>query len=101
MGIRTFSVRIGQKRIFHAARKTLMGLLFLYGGGFIRGSIQAPSMMLKVFRGMVGTMSILGGFSVRNEAKMVNPEDSTQVYNYYMHLWKLFYLSYFALPFAR
>ena len=35
------------------------------------------------------------------KALIDDPENPKQVYQYYMHLWKLFYLSYLVLPFAR
>jgi hypothetical protein len=42
--------------------------------------------------------SLLAGFSVQREAAPVDPK---QVYKFYMHLGKLFILSYFVLPMAR
>ncbi|CAB9516605.1 phytyltransferase 1, chloroplastic [Seminavis robusta] len=99
--VRTFSVRIGQKRIFHAMRRLLTGLLFAYGAGFMRGAFMAPSALLSAFRGAIGVASVAGGLSVRKEAQGVDPEDPKEVYGFYMHLWKLFYLSYLALFFVR
>lgn len=100
--VRTFSVRIGQKRVFHGMRRLLMGLFLGVGAGFLRGAIQAPSAVLAGFRGTVSVASVLAALSVRKEGeKVVDPEDPKQVYNFYMHLWKLFYLSYLALPFVR
>lgn len=99
--VRTFSVRIGQKRIFTAMCRLLTGLFFAFGFGFLRGSVLAPSVLLASLRGAIGTASIFAGLSVRKEAEAINPEDSSQVYGFYMHLWKLFYYSYIALPFVR
>lgn len=99
--VRTLSVRIGQKRVFHASRKILEGLFYVFGGGFAKGALAAPSSALLLCRGVAGTASVLAGLSVRRESRSVDPEDSKQVYSYYMHLWKLFYLSYLVLPFAR
>jgi len=99
--VRTFSVRIGQKRIFHAMRKLLMGLFVAYGAGFARGAVMAPTALWATFRGMICVASVAAAVSVRKEAQTVDPEDPAQVYGFYMHLWKLFYLSYLALPFVR
>jgi len=99
--VRTLSVQIGQKRVFNAMRRLLTGLFFVYGVGFVRASLNAKTTVLTAMRGLVGMSSLLCGLSVSREAKTVNPEDSKEVYNYYMHLWKLFYLAYMSLPFAR
>ena len=58
-------------------------------------------MTVAVRRGLVGLACLSAGWSVNNAAKVVNAEDSGEVYNYYMYLWKLFYLSYLVLPFAK
>jgi len=99
--VRTLSVRIGQKRVFNAMRGLLTSLFVAYGVGFIRASINAKTAGLTVMRGLIGISSLLCGLSVDKEAKTVNPEDSKEVYKYYMHLWKTFYIAYLALPFAR
>jgi len=56
---------------------------------------------VRIGRAVVGISSVLAGISVQRQATKVNPEDSNEVYNFYMHLWKLFYLSYLVLPLAR
>lgn len=99
--VRTFSVRVGQKKIFHATRRLLMGLFFACGAGFFKGGIQAPSALLAGCRGVVSAASVLAALSVRKEGVNVDAEDPKEVYKFYMHLWKLFYLSYLALPFVR
>lgn len=99
--VRTFAVRVGQKRIFGATKSLLMALFATVGAGFLRGAVQAPSAALAGCRGIVSVASILAVFSVRKEGEKVDPEEPKQVYNFYMHLWKLFYLSYLALPFVR
>ena len=99
--IRSFSVRVGQDRIFKAMRRLLCGLFVVFGAGFVRGAFLAPTRFLAGCRGLVGIASLAAGLSVRDEAQVVNPKDSSEVYGYYMHLWKLFYLSYLLLPFAR
>ena len=63
--------------------------------------MAGSSTSLLVGRAVVGVSAVLAGLSVQKEAAPVNPEDPKEVYNFYMHLWKLFYLSYFVLPLAR
>mmetsp|Transcript_28237 Transcript_28237/g.39735 ORF Transcript_28237/g.39735 Transcript_28237/m.39735 type:complete len:394 (-) Transcript_28237:41-1222(-) len=99
--IRTFSVRVGQKRVFHTMRRLLTLLFLTVSAGFFKGAFAAQSMLLGACRLVVGLSSLAAAFSVRDEAATVNPESSSEVYGYYMHLWKLFYLCYLALPFAR
>jgi len=99
--VRTLSVRIGQTRVFHASRRLLAGLFFAFGAGFVKGAVTAPSAALVACRGLSALASVAAGLSVRKESRSVDPENPKQVYQYYMHLWKLFYLSYLVLPFAR
>lgn len=99
--VRTFSVRLGQKRIFGLMHRLLTALFWGVGASFFRGASLASSFSLLVGRTVVGVSAVLAGLSVQKEAAPVNPEDSKEVYSFYMHLWKLFYLSYLVLPLAR
>lgn len=99
--VRTFSVRLGQKRVFFGMRWMLSGLFFAVGCAFFRAALTAPTWALMLCRGITACSSTWAGLSVRQQAQGVDPEDSKQAYDYYMHLWKLFYLSYFALPLVR
>ncbi|EEC46573.1 predicted protein [Phaeodactylum tricornutum CCAP 1055/1] len=99
--VRTFSVRLGQGRIFQASRRLLSGLFWTVGVGFGKAAFQAPTAGLAASRSLTAVAAFLGGCSVRKDAQGVDPENAGQVYSYYMHLWKLFYLSYLVLPFAR
>ena len=99
--IRSFSVRVGQKTIFKKARQLLSILLYGFGFGFLNGTRYAPDTTVFLCRAVVGFAAMFAGFKVRQKSFGVDPEDSNQVYDYYMYLWKIFYLSYFALPFAR
>lgn len=101
MKIQSFSVRIGQQRIFKTARRLLAVLFGITSGGLMVGACIAPSQLIAACRASIGVAAACMGYSVRKKAQDVNPEDSQEVYNYYMYLWKLFYLSYFALPFAK
>ena len=99
--IRTFSVRIGQKAMFNLSRRMLTSLLLAVGLGFGYAATTANTSTLGLFRSIVALFSISAFWIMRKEAAKVNPEDSSMVYNYYMGLWKVFYLSYLVLPFAR
>lgn len=99
--VRTFSVRVGQKRIFHTMKRLLTSLFFLFGAGFVKGAFTAKLMPVVLSRALVGTLAFVAGITVNKEAVGVNPEDRDDVYGYYMYLWKLFYLSYLVLPLAR
>lgn len=107
--IRTFSVRLGPQRVFAGMHRLLSSLMAGVGVVFLQASLaattttttQPASMAVSVGRSIVGVAALLASYSVQKEAVPINPEDPKQVYGYYMHLWKLFYLSYFVLPFAR
>ncbi|CAN0424282.1 unnamed protein product, partial [Ectocarpus sp. 8 AP-2014] len=52
-------------------------------------------------RGLVSALALIAGQLVRRRAAGVDPEQPKQVYDFYMDLWKIFYLSYLFLPLAR
>mmetsp|Transcript_4177 Transcript_4177/g.8012 ORF Transcript_4177/g.8012 Transcript_4177/m.8012 type:complete len:421 (+) Transcript_4177:132-1394(+) len=99
--IRSFTVRLGQKRVFSTMKGLLAGLFAVYGAGLMRWSTMTPMMPVAVTRGLVGLCCWAAGWTVNRVSRGVNAEDSGEVYNYYMYLWKLFYLSYLALPFVK
>ena len=101
--IRSFTVRLGQKRVFNTMKNLLTMLFGIFGTAMIRYSTLAHDIpvVLALRRGLVGLVCLIAGWSVNKEAKGVDAEDSGEVYNYYMFLWKLFYGSYFVLPFAK
>ena len=99
--VRTLSVRLGQKTIYTAMRRLLSASFFAVGAAFLRSALVAPSKALMAGRIVTSIAAVAAAWSTRKEAQGVDPENSLEVYNYYMHLWKLFYLSYLVLPFAR
>jgi homogentisate phytyltransferase / homogentisate geranylgeranyltransferase len=96
--IRTFSVRIGQEKIFYFMTLLLQSLFGYVSIQFILLAYNALSSTTNNNIGLVLSRIITSlaastaAMSVRKEAKLINPTDSEQVYTYYMHLWKLFYL---------
>ena len=99
--IRSFTVRVGQTRVFGMMKNLLTILFGAVGTALIQRATVASTVTDSVRRALVGAGCLVAAWSTQHEAKDVNAEDSGEVYNYYMHLWKLFYLSYFALPFIK
>ncbi len=52
-------------------------------------------------RAVIAGLALVSAREVQARAGAVDPKDGQQVYAYYMFLWRLFYLSYLALPLAR
>jgi hypothetical protein len=52
-------------------------------------------------RAVIAGLALASAKEVQARAGAVDPKDGQQVYTYYMFLWRLFYLSYLALPLAR
>jgi homogentisate phytyltransferase/homogentisate geranylgeranyltransferase len=109
--VRTLSVRLGPGRVFLLSRRILTGLFWAFGIGLARSAVGAAAaaattnsmgvMATSASRLAASAAAFWAGQSVRNRSRTVDPSDPQQVYEYYMHLWKLFYGSYLALPFAR
>ena len=99
--IRSFTVKIGQKRVFRMTKNLLTLLFAVVGTALLQRATTAETVVVSARRGLVGIGCLIAGWSTRREAEDVDAEDSGEVYSYYMYLWKLFYLSYFALPFIK
>jgi len=101
--INSFAVRLGPKSVYRGMHRLLTALFWGIGLSFFRAVVitSTNSMAVQMGRIVVGLSAILAGASVQREAAPVDPENSKEVYVLYMHLWKLFYLSYFLLPLAR
>jgi homogentisate phytyltransferase/homogentisate geranylgeranyltransferase len=120
--VRTFSVRWGPQSVFAGMHRLLAGLFLGVGVSFAKGAVNGWSsatalassssslalsslpwgaLMIPLGRAIVGLSAVMASWSVHTEARKVDPTNPSQVYKYYMHLWKLFYLSYLVLPLAR
>jgi homogentisate phytyltransferase/homogentisate geranylgeranyltransferase len=103
--IRSFAVRLGPKSVYRGMHRLLTTLFWGVGIAFFRAAVvtssSSSSMMVRLGRIIVGVSALVAGASVQKEAAPVDPDNPTEVYGFYMHLWKLFYLSYFVLPLAR
>lgn len=101
--VKTFSVRLGQTQVFHGMKRLLQALFGSVGVGVLLLSLTSPTPRAGVVACRLGlaTFCAWAARSIQQESIPVDPMDSQQVYGYYMWLWKLFYLSYLALPLAR
>ncbi|OEU14971.1 homogentisate phytyltransferase [Fragilariopsis cylindrus CCMP1102] len=106
--IRTVAVRLGPNSVFRGMHRLLTTLFWGVGIAFFRAAVitsststSSSTMMVRLGRIIVGISALVAGASVQKEAAPVDPDNPTEVYGFYMHLWKLFYLSYFVLPIAR
>jgi homogentisate phytyltransferase/homogentisate geranylgeranyltransferase len=107
--IRTFTVRIGPQKIFHAMRRLLFLLLSSTSIAFAWGAASALHLSssaaslspLALSRASISLLALYMALQSRRKGLHVNAQDGNEVYNYYMYLWKIFYQSYLVLPFAR
>jgi homogentisate phytyltransferase/homogentisate geranylgeranyltransferase len=107
--IRTFTVRIGPQKIFHAMRRLLFLLLSSTSMAFAWGTASALHLSssasslstLALSRACISLLALYMALQSRRKGLNVNAQDGKEVYNYYMYLWKIFYQSYLVLPFAR
>lgn len=99
--IRSFTVRVGQNRVFHTMKNLLSILFGVVGGALLKWTYMAPSTLVGLRRAFVGLGCLTAGWTVHREARDVDAEDSGEVYGYYMYLWKLFYLSYLVMPLVK
>ncbi|CAM9740633.1 unnamed protein product [Ectocarpus sp. 4 AP-2014] len=100
--IPSFSVVFGEMKLFAFARRLLTALLWSTAAALGVGAKAAASAGLpltSVVRRVA--LALITGQLVRRRAAGVDPEQPKQVYDFYMDLWKIFYLSYLFLPLAR
>ena len=57
------------------------------------GAIGGHSAVVTARRGAVALVAAASGWTVYRRAAIVEPEDASGVYRYYMHLWKCFYVA--------
>ncbi|CAN0389023.1 unnamed protein product, partial [Ectocarpus sp. 13 AM-2016] len=79
----------------------LTALLWSTAAALGVGAKAAASAGLPLTSGVVSALALITGQLVRRRAAGVDPEQPKQVYDFYMYLWKIFYLSYLFLPLAR
>lgn len=80
---------------------------FTHGGGLAALTASAQPLtsyqpfLTAAARTVIAGLALVSAREVQVKAGGVDPHDGKAVYGYYMFLWKLFYLSYLALPLAR
>ena len=97
--IRSLSVRLGAGTVFRLCRSCLCGLLSVTGLILLTSARQrfnAPALS----RAAAGAVSISLALETERRARQVDSCDQKAVYAFYMFVWKVFYLSYFFLPFT-
>ncbi|CAM9895240.1 unnamed protein product [Pylaiella littoralis] len=102
--IPSFSVVLGETKLFAFARRLLTTLLWSTAAALGVGAKAAADASLPwtaASRGFVAAAALVMGQEVRRRAVKTDPEKPDQVYAYYMDLWKIFYMSYLFLPLAR
>lgn len=68
---------------------------------FLIKKFPAPTHVCVRGRGFAAASALMSGQLVRGRASEVDPKQPSQVYDFYMFLWKIFYASYLFLPLAR
>ena len=103
--IPSFSVKLGARKMFDAASRLLVALLAGTATAGLFAALQ-PSLTRGVIAARLVIAALLLGLAgdVNRRARIVDPDQPTQVFNNYMHLWLVFYACYALLPlvsFAR
>lgn len=101
--IRSLSVRQGPARVLQIATRILKLLLTVTGGSFLLFGAQAAeagSRPLATVRGVLALMALLFLKALQHKEKKVDAENPQQVFDFYMFVWKIFYVSYVLLPLA-
>ena len=118
--IKSFSVQLGQRKMFNFSSKLLMGLLSASSAACLLASAipllacwssgvsnifqhSLPKFTLNtsISRFLIGFGLYFMGDDVKKKAKLVIAENSSNVFEYYMYLWNVFYLCYVILPFLK
>nr|POE71006.1 homogentisate geranylgeranyltransferase, chloroplastic [Quercus suber] len=93
-GIQSFSVRLGQERVFWLCVNMLT---LAYGAAVVIGASSSflPSKLVTI----LGHLALASSLLVR--AQSVDLASKASVTSFYMLIWKLFYAEYFLIPFVR
>jgi homogentisate phytyltransferase/homogentisate geranylgeranyltransferase len=99
----TYAIRRGRGPVFSGSALFLTSSIALFAAGFGAAAARDAA------RGAMGAAARRGaccavGFASRGwilrEVREVDSADSGGVYDFYMKLWKVFYVSYLVVPFA-
>jgi len=98
--IRSLSVRLGPAKALRLATTVLKALLVVTGCAFAVGAGAAGNLDRAGFRGVLAFAALLFLKRLRHEERKVDAENPKQVFDFYMFVWKIFYVSYVLLPLA-
>ncbi|XP_022153308.1 homogentisate phytyltransferase 1, chloroplastic isoform X2 [Momordica charantia] len=93
-GIRSFTVRLGQERVFWSC----ISLLEVAYGVAVLVGVASPSLWSKCLT-VFGHVSLALILWIR--AKSVDLKSKAAITSFYMFIWKLFYAEYLLIPFVR
>ncbi|KAK7329771.1 hypothetical protein VNO77_23950 [Canavalia gladiata] len=93
-GIQSFSVRLGQKRVFWTC---VFLLEIAYGVALLVGA-ASPCLWSKLITGL--GHAVLASL-LWYHAKSVDLKSKASITSFYMFIWKLFYAEYLLIPFVR
>ena len=102
--IPSFSVKLGASRMFGFSWKLLFFLLSSTSLGFtlkFLHSYSTSTNIVKLYRVICAAAFTLLANNVKVRAEMVDCNESKSIFQYYMHIWNIFYFCYFLLPFVR
>jgi hypothetical protein len=66
---------------------------------FIRSATVSTNLL--IYRLVTGIGMLALGLDVRRRGKQIDVQQGKVVFDYYMHVWKIFYFCYLFLPFIR
>jgi len=90
--IRTFTLKLGQRRVFHLARGVLTGCYFsLVAIAFFLPGVNAPFLVLS---------HLIALSSMWLRSYKIDLQDKAEVTRFYQFIWKLFFLEYLIFPAA-
>lgn len=99
--IRTLTIKFGRAAVFKFAATLVTAVLVSASVILVGAAIAARSAALTCTRLFAAVASAALAKDAFDNMKSVNPNARESVSAYYMRIWRLFYLSYLFLPFAR
>eukprot|EP01035_Chromulina_nebulosa_P025720 gene25720-33586_t len=98
----SFSVKFGQQAMFRFASNLLVGLLSLTGFGIITQVFSKLITSYQAISRLVIGSSLLGiSYNIYNKSNTIDVKQENIVFDYYMYIWKIFYICYILLPFIK
>lgn len=102
--IPSFSVQLGSKKMFNIAKTILLGLLLSSASSslvMLGLQYNAISNATKICRVALSSILLVISADLGRKAIKVDTDNSQQIFDYYMHVWVIFYACYLLLPLVR